>query len=250
MARPLRSLRPRRTHRRRPEALLFIGAFWHHNNSPSVQEADYQMSIDGVGGANPSEWHPAGAEVAQAGDLCIMMRTANSAIDFDLTPDFVDIGADDIPTPSTTLGEYNRVAVRSKLLSQTDIDNGYIAIEANIRAHRDASLLIFRNHSSIIWSEAYNTAGSLNSSQVAIRQEMATDRAFALAAMWRGGGNRTTTLPDWTLVVDSKFTTSGVAAMALAIFMKEVGIGASPSGFIDVSGSDDMTLRTWTLLVQ
>lgn len=219
-------------------ALAYVGSSYHHNDDTGSAEALYHLSLP-VGSAD--------------GDTAVLVRTASGTADFDTTTGFTDIGGDDVSRVSVTVGENNRTAVKTKTLDATDISNGYIEISPNVPANRDVALIVFRNFTSFVWSEATNTESSLADNTIAVRQETAASRAYALMCTWRGGGTRTTTISNGaTLIVDSQHTSSGGAgAYALSVFLYDVAAaGLSPSGTVSVSGTANMTLKTFTVLVQ
>lgn len=248
MARILRSARAPLIQRRRRQPLTFVGAAWHHNNDTNTQEPNYQLSINGVAGANGAEWHPNGSETIQPGDTALLLQCKNGTVDFSTTADFVDLFADDVPRVSSTVGENVRTAVKTKTLSESDLTTGYIQIDPSAWPNQDVAILVFRNVVGFVGTGTTNTASSLNASAVAIRQETMPAAGFVLPIYWRGGGTRNASLPGFTQIVNSQHTSStGAGAYALGVFMAEAGAGTSPSGTIDVDGADNMTLRTWTI---
>lgn len=248
MARILRSARSPLIQRRRRQPLIFVGATWHHNDNTTTAQNDYQLSINGIGGADPTEWVPNGSEAPQPGDTALLLHCGNGTSDFSLVAGFVDLFADDVPRISVTVGENCRTAVKTKALTEADLTAGYIVIEPSVRANQDAAILVFRNVVGFVGAGTTNTASSLNASQVAIRQETMPAAGFVLPIFWRGGGTRNASLAGFTQVVNSQHTSSsGAGAYALGAFLAEAGAGTSPSGTIDVDGADNLSLRTWTI---
>jgi hypothetical protein len=217
--------------------LQLIGTTWAHNEDSGANLPLYPLVL------------PVGSQV---GDRYMLIHYGDSNVDQDETSDVVNVLATgDIPRVSATVGENVRTALKHKALTATDIANNYIRVDANLRPNRGAIGIVFRNWSEFIGDGSTTTESSFADNSIAIQQETATDEAIALAMACRGNGTRTVSLPGWTLQAHAQHSAStGANAAGLAVFSKEIGPGLSPAGVMAFSGSANMTLRAWTIIVQ